>query len=167
MQHLASAEGHFLSQVALLLELGGKGPQVVFADADVDAAIPAIINAIVQNSGQTCSAGSRLLIEQSLYEPLLAKLGAAFNALRVGPAAMDLDLGPLIRKTQQERVQGFLAEAAAAKIGAFQSGSRPRIAPMEIQAGSPGSSSAARPSSRSRRTHGPRWAARAGLVFQL
>ncbi len=111
------------------LELGGKGPQVVFADADVDAAIPAIINAIVQNSGQTCSAGSRLLIEQSLYEPLLAKLGAAFNALRVGPAAMDLDLGPLIRKTQQERVQGFLAEAAAAKIGIVGQGTIVKEAP--------------------------------------
>jgi len=98
------------------LELGGKGPQIVFADADLDAAIPAIINAIVQNSGQTCSAGSRLLVEQSIYESLLARLGEAFSKLRVGPAAMDLDCGPLIRKTQQERVHGFLSDAVAAKI---------------------------------------------------
>lgn len=111
------------------LELGGKGPQIVFADADVEAAIPAIINAIVQNSGQTCSAGSRLLVEQSLYEPLLAKLGEAFNRLRVGPAAMDLDLGPLIRQTQQDRVRGFLAEAEAAKIGIVGQGSIVKEAP--------------------------------------
>ena len=48
------------------LELGGKSPQIVFADADIEAALPALVNAIVQNAGQTCSAGSRLLVEQSL-----------------------------------------------------------------------------------------------------
>jgi aldehyde dehydrogenase (NAD+) len=57
------------------LELGGKSPQIVFADADLDAAIPAIINAIVQNAGQTCSAGSRLLVDQQIYEPLLRAPG--------------------------------------------------------------------------------------------
>ena len=98
------------------LELGGKSPQIVFADADLDAALPAIINAIVQNAGQTCSAGSRLLVDQQIYEPLLERLGDAFAALRVGPAAMDLDLGPLIRQSQQQRVQGFLSDAQVAGI---------------------------------------------------
>ena len=93
------------------LELGGKGPQVVFADADFDAALPAIVNAIVQNAGQTCSAGSRLLVEHSRYEEMLSKLGARFAALKVGPALSDLDCGPLIRAGQLERVRGFLAEA--------------------------------------------------------
>ena len=98
------------------LELGGKSPQIVFADADLDAAIPTIINAIVQNSGQTCSAGSRLLVEQSIYEPLLERLGAAFENLRAGPAAMNLDLGPLIRQSQQQRVWDFLSDAQVANI---------------------------------------------------
>jgi len=98
------------------LELGGKSPQIVFADADLDAALPAIINAIVQNAGQTCSAGSRLLVDKQIYEPLLERLGDAFAALRVGPAAMDLDLGPLIRQSQQQRVQGFLSDAQVAGI---------------------------------------------------
>ncbi len=93
------------------LELGGKGPQVVFADADLDAALPVIVNAIVQNAGQTCSAGSRLLVEQSRYEDVLEKLGGRFAALRVGPALADLDCGPLIRAGQLARVQGFLADA--------------------------------------------------------
>src|SRR6185369_10690941 len=93
------------------LELGGKGPQIVFADADLDAAPPAIVNAIVQNAGQTCSAGSRLLVESSRYEELLALLGKRFAALEVGPAQADLDCGPLIRATQLDRVRGFLAEA--------------------------------------------------------
>lgn len=98
------------------LELGGKSPQIVFADADLDAAVPAIINAIVQNAGQTCSAGSRLLVDQQIYEPLLERLGDAFAALRVGPAAMDLDLGPLIRQSQQQRVWDFLSDAQVAGI---------------------------------------------------
>jgi aldehyde dehydrogenase (NAD+) len=114
--------GTLIQQVAaqrhcpVTLELGGKSPQLVFADADLDAAVPAIINAIVQNAGQTCSAGSRLLIEQSIYEPLLARLGVAFEALRVGPASMDLDLGPLIRQSQQQRVWDFLSDAQVANI---------------------------------------------------
>ncbi|GKT24583.1 aldehyde dehydrogenase family protein [Acidovorax sp. SUPP3334] len=98
------------------LELGGKSPQVIFADADLDAAVPVVINAIVQNAGQTCSAGSRVLIDSLIYEPLLERLGRAFEALRVGPAAMDLDVGPLIRQSQQQRVWDFLSDAQVAGI---------------------------------------------------
>ena len=114
--------GTLIQQVAaerhcpVTLELGGKSPQIVFADADLDAVIPTVINAIVQNAGQTCSAGSRLLVDQAIYEPLLQRLGAAFTKLRVGPAAMDLDLGPLIRQSQQQRVWDFLSDAQAAGI---------------------------------------------------
>ena len=114
--------GTLIQQVAaerhcpVTLELGGKSPQIVFADADLDAAIPTIINAIVQNAGQTCSAGSRLLVESGIYEPLLERLGQAFENLRVGPAAMDLDVGPLIRQSQQQRVWDFLSDAQVANI---------------------------------------------------
>lgn len=120
--------GTIIQQVAaerhcpVTLELGGKGPQIVFDDADVDAALPFLVSAIVQNSGQTCSAGSRLLVQRSLYEPLLERLGQAFSALRAGPPKMDLDLGPLIRKTQQERVRGFLEQARADGIGTVAQG---------------------------------------------
>ena len=114
--------GTLIQQVAaerhcpVTLELGGKSPQIVFADADLDAAIPVIVNAIVQNGGQTCSAGSRVLIERSIYDPLLARLGEAFEALRVGPATMDLDIGPLIRQSQQQLVWDFLSDAQSAQI---------------------------------------------------
>jgi aldehyde dehydrogenase (NAD+) len=114
--------GTLIQQVAaerhcpVTLELGGKSPQIVFADADLDSVLPVVINAIVQNAGQTCSAGSRLLVEQSLYEPLLQRLGDAFTRLRVGPATMDLDVGPLIRQTQQQRVWDFLSDAQHAGI---------------------------------------------------
>ena len=114
--------GTLIQQVAaerhcpVTLELGGKSPQIVFADADLDAVIPTVVNAIVQNAGQTCSAGSRLLVDQAIYEPLLQRLGVAFTKLRVGPAAMDLDLGPLIRQSQQQRVWDFLSDAQVAGI---------------------------------------------------
>ena len=118
--------GTLIQQIAaerhcpVTLELGGKSPQIVFADVDLDDGslnlIPTLINAIVQNAGQTCSAGSRVLVEHSLYEPLLERLGAAFEALRVGPAAMDLDVGPLIRQSQQQRVWDFLSDAQVANI---------------------------------------------------
>lgn len=120
--------GTIIQQVAaerhcpVTLELGGKGPQVVFDDADVDAALPFLISAIVQNSGQTCSAGSRLLVQRGLYEPLLERLGQAFSALRAGPPKMDLDLGPLIRATQQQRVRGFLEQARADGIATVAQG---------------------------------------------
>ena len=111
------------------LELGGKSPQIVFADADLDAAVPAIVNAIVQNAGQTCSAGSRLLVDQQIYEPLLERLGDAFAALRVGPASMDLDLGPLIRQSQQQRVWDFLSDAQVAGIAMVAQGQIAEEAP--------------------------------------
>ncbi|MDB5944440.1 MAG: Aldehyde dehydrogenase (NAD+)-like protein [Ramlibacter sp.] len=120
--------GTLIQQVAaerhcpVTLELGGKSPQIVFEDADLDAVLPMVINAIVQNAGQTCSAGSRLLVQQSIYEPLLERLGKAFETLRVGPAAMDLDVGPLIRASQQQRVWDFLSDAQHAGVAMVAQG---------------------------------------------
>ncbi len=93
------------------LELGGKSPQIVFADAQLDDVLPVVVNAIVQNAGQTCSAGSRLLIERAVYEELVARVGAAMSQLKVGPALDDLDAGPLIRQSQLQRVWDFLSRA--------------------------------------------------------
>src|SRR5512138_2570721 len=90
--------------VPVTLELGGKSPQLVFADADLDAALPVLVSAIVQNAGQTCSAGSRVLVEASIHDRLTALLAQRFAALRAGPAGSDPDLGPLISSRQRERV---------------------------------------------------------------
>ena len=120
--------GTLIQQVAaerhcpVTLELGGKSPQIIFEDADLDQALPMVINAIVQNAGQTCSAGSRLLVQQSIYEPLLERLGKAFEILRVGPASMDLDVGPLIRASQQQRVWDFLSDAQHAGVSMVAQG---------------------------------------------
>jgi aldehyde dehydrogenase (NAD+) len=107
---------------SVTLELGGKSPQIVFADADLEAALPAIVNAVVQNAGQTCSCGSRLLVERPVYEELLERLGAAFGRLRVGPPQADLDCGPLIRASQLQRVREFLEGAERDRIAVAGSG---------------------------------------------
>src|SRR5436305_1114268 len=77
------------------LELGGKSPQLVFADADQAAALPFIVGGIVQNAGQTCSAGSRLLVEEAIYDRFVDAVAGKFNSLRVGASDMDLDVGPV------------------------------------------------------------------------
>jgi aldehyde dehydrogenase (NAD+) len=105
----AAARNH----VKCTLELGGKSPQIVFADADLETAAAAIINAIVQNSGQTCSAGSRVLIERALWGEFTAMLSNRFEQLQVGTPEMDLDLGPVISAAQKMRIERMLAKAEA------------------------------------------------------
>lgn len=102
----------------VVLELGGKSPQIVFEDADMDAVLPVIVNAIIQNAGQTCSAGSRLVIHESIYDSFIERLAERFNAITVGPAELDLDIGPIISKTQLEHVSKLvdLAVKAGATI---------------------------------------------------
>jgi aldehyde dehydrogenase (NAD+) len=96
------------------MELGGKSPQIVFADADVEAALPVLVNAVIQNGGQTCSAGSRVLIERPIYERVAAALADRFSKLVAGPHDADLDLGALINQRQKERVAGMVAAAEEA-----------------------------------------------------
>ncbi|MDC0077580.1 aldehyde dehydrogenase family protein [Deltaproteobacteria bacterium] len=99
--------------VPVTLELGGKSPQVVFADADLEKALPFLVNASIQNCGQTCSAASRVIAESSIYEKLLKRLAERFKDLRVGPAFRDLNCGPLISPEQKKRVEKYLNQAKA------------------------------------------------------
>jgi aldehyde dehydrogenase (NAD+) len=103
----AAADNH----VPCVLELGGKSPQIVFDDADVERALPVIIGAIVQNAGQTCSAGSRVLVQRPIYDEFVAALSRRMNAVRVGHHQADLDCGPVISEVQQKRVLSFLERA--------------------------------------------------------
>ena len=97
--------------VPVTLELGGKSPQIVFADADLDAALPFLVNAGIQNAGQTCSAASRILVERPVFDAVRRKMAERYRALRAGPAARDLDLGPVISARQKEGIDHFLALA--------------------------------------------------------
>ncbi len=96
--------------VPVTLELGGKSPQVVFDDADIDAALPFLVNAGIQNAGQTCSASSRILVQRGIHDEVLGRMAARYRALRVGPAMADLEVGPLISARQKQIVEGFLAQ---------------------------------------------------------
>ncbi len=93
------------------MELGGKSPQIIFADADLDTALPVVANAIIQNGGQTCSAGSRVLLEASIYDDFTIRLAEIFSKLVAGPHDADLDLGALISKKQHGLVNGFIGDA--------------------------------------------------------
>lgn len=94
------------------LELGGKSPQVVFADADLERAIGSIANSIYLNSGQVCVAGSRLYVQRSAYAQVIERLARHTRSLKVGPGlAAQTNLGPLINARQQQRVLGYVREA--------------------------------------------------------
>ncbi len=97
--------------IPVTLELGGKSPQIVFADADLDAALPFLVNSGIQNAGQTCSAASRILVERTVFDTVVARMAERYAALRVGPALADPDVGPLISARQREIVEGYLALA--------------------------------------------------------
>jgi len=99
------------NRIGCTLELGGKSPHIVFGDADLETAIPTIANTMVQNAGQTCSAGSRVLIERSAFEKVAAALAERFRQLTAGTPEMDRDLGPVINAAQKQRIEGFLARA--------------------------------------------------------
>lgn len=93
----------------LMLELGGKSPDIVFADADLDKATPGTAMGIFGNSGQICSAGSRLLVERPIYEEFVERVSAFAATLRVGNG-MDTDtqIGPVVSAKQLERVQSYI-----------------------------------------------------------
>ena len=104
--------------VPVTLELGGKSPQLVFDDADLDAALPFLVNAGVQNAGQTCSASSRILVQRGVYEQVRSRMAKAYEELTVGPAMQDLRVGPLISDRQRQIVRGFLKTATDLTIAA-------------------------------------------------
>jgi aldehyde dehydrogenase (NAD+) len=104
--------------VPVTLELGGKSPQLVFDDADLDAALPYLVNAGIQNAGQTCSASSRILVQRGVYETVRNRMAKAYESLTVGPALNDLRVGPVISQRQKEIVQGFIEKGADLEMAA-------------------------------------------------
>lgn len=115
----AAARNH----IPCVLELGGKSPQIVFDDADQARAVPIIVNAIVQNSGQTCAAGSRLLVQETIYDAFVDKVAASLRTSLVGTPEMDLSCGPIINAKQFNRVNRFIDEAKNAGLTVLAEGS--------------------------------------------
>lgn len=104
--------------VPVTLELGGKSPQLVFEDADLDAALPFLVNAGIQNAGQTCSASSRILVHKSRHDELVTEMAGKYSELKVGPALDDHNVGPLISDRQKEIVEGFIAKGTDLEVAA-------------------------------------------------
>lgn len=104
--------------VPVTLELGGKSPQIVFDDADLDRALPFLVNAGVQNAGQTCSASSRILVQRGVYDEVRDRMAEGYRALSVGPALSDPRVGPVISARQKAIIEGFLAKGADLTVAA-------------------------------------------------
>ena len=117
-----AAEGN-LKKVSL--ELGGKSPQVVFADADLSAAIPGVASGFLFNHGQTCTAGTRLLVEDAIFEEFTAGVAEHAASLRIGPGLDPTnDIGPLVSGEQLRKVTGYLDAGVAQGARALTGGGR-------------------------------------------
>jgi acyl-CoA reductase-like NAD-dependent aldehyde dehydrogenase len=97
----------------LALELGGKSPLIVLADADLDAALEGVLGAIFENAGQICSAGSRLIVERTIHPDFVARLVERTRRLRLGHGLRPVDMGPVSSRPQLERIAGFVERARA------------------------------------------------------
>lgn len=113
--------------VPVTLELGGKSPNIVFADCNEENALEWIMRSIVQNAGQTCSAGSRLVIEKTIKDAFIQKLAKKMESLSIGPGMDNHDLGPVLSQKQFERIQGFIELAREDGITIVTGGQRAKI----------------------------------------
>ncbi len=119
-QAIVKASAGNLKRVSL--ELGGKSPDIVFADADIDAAVPGAAMAVFANSGQICSAGTRLFVEQRIYDEFVGKVAEFGKGLKVGNGIdPEVQIGPLVSQEQLSRVTGYFdvgqKEGASAVVG--------------------------------------------------
>jgi aldehyde dehydrogenase (NAD+) len=106
----ATAQSH----KRLSLELGGKSPYIVFEDADLDSAVEGLVDGIWFNQGQVCCAGSRLLMQESIAEPLVAKIQERMKTLRIGaPLDKAIDIGAIVARVQLERIQKLVAQGVS------------------------------------------------------
>lgn len=111
-----------VNAVKCVLELGGKSAQILFDDADLEKALPVVVKAIVQNTGQTCTAGSRLLVQRSIYDSFVARVAKRFERLRAGVPETDPDCGPVINRKQLDRVNRFIEEARTSGVPVLAAG---------------------------------------------
>src|SRR5215472_4084107 len=102
------------SHKKLSLELGGKSPFIIFEDADLDSAVEGLVDGIWFNQGQVCCAGSRLLMQESIAQPLIEKIRDRMNTLRIGPPLdKAIDIGAIVARVQLERIERLVAQGVA------------------------------------------------------
>ena len=109
----------------LCLELGGKSPVIVFADADLKTAIPGVASAVFWNTGQVCAAGTRLFVHESVFDEVVRGVAEVGRSMRIGPATdPSADIGPLISGKQLERVSGYVEQGRGDGARVVSGGSR-------------------------------------------
>jgi aldehyde dehydrogenase (NAD+) len=102
------------SHKKLSLELGGKSPFIIFEDADLDSAVEGLVDGIWFNQGQVCCAGSRLLMQESIAEPLLAKIRDRMSTLRIGPPLdKAIDIGAIVARVQLDRITRMVEQGVS------------------------------------------------------
>lgn len=107
------------------LELGGKSPQVIFADADLEAAIPGVASGFLFNHGQACTAGTRLLVEETIFDDFTAGIAEFAGKQKIGPGLDPTnDIGPLISQEQLSKVTGYIDAGIADGAHALSGGKR-------------------------------------------
>ncbi|WP_051297973.1 aldehyde dehydrogenase [Brevibacterium album] len=128
VQVMRSAADHV---ARVTLELGGKSPNIVFGDADLEAATSGVLAGIFAATGQTCIAGSRLLVHRSVHEALLEKVVARARTIVLGdPAAPETEMGPCATAEQLAKVEGFVDRARADGLTVLSGGRRPEDAAL-------------------------------------
>ncbi|WP_024510584.1 aldehyde dehydrogenase family protein [Bradyrhizobium sp. ARR65] len=128
-QSIVRASAGNLKRVSL--ELGGKSPDIVFADADLDAAVPGASMAVFANSGQICSAGTRLFVEEKIYDEFVGRVAEFGRKLQVGNGLdPNTQIGPLVSEQQLERVTGYLAIGQTEGAKALAGGARVTEGPL-------------------------------------
>jgi betaine-aldehyde dehydrogenase len=132
-RRIAEAAARKLMPVAL--ELGGKSPHILFADADLDAAVDAVAGGIFEGSGQSCVAGSRLFVQRSVFDRVLKMITGKATRLRVDlPDAKGADMGPIASFEQRQRIERLVDEARATGADIVAGGARPADAHLHAGA---------------------------------
>ena len=120
---IVQASARNLKRVSL--ELGGKSPDIVFADADLDAAVPGAAMAVFANTGQICSAGTRLFVERRIYDEFTGRVAEFSRSLKVGPGLdPETQVGPLVSSEQLDRVTGYFDIGTKEGARALSGGAR-------------------------------------------
>ena len=117
------------------LELGGKSPNIIFDDADLDQAVKGVVSGIFAATGQICQAGSRLLLQESIHDAFIEKLIAFVGAAKLGdPASMDTQIGPVATKPQFDKIMGYIEIAKAEGARCVYGGkARPDLGPQFVE----------------------------------
>ena len=113
------------------LELGGKAPAIVWRDADLETAVPALVLARHLNAGQVCTCAERLFVHEDILDDFVSRYVEAVSRLRIGDPFDDIDVGPVVSREQREHIEEVIGRAVSDGADVLLGGSRPEGAEFE------------------------------------